>query len=51
MFVTYIVSKIRAYLRYRAAAHELAQLSDRQLSDIGINRQMIDFIAWQSRKA
>ncbi|MCB8820480.1 DUF1127 domain-containing protein [Microvirga rosea] len=38
MFVTYILSKIRAYKLYRTTVRELAQLSDRDLADLGIAR-------------
>jgi uncharacterized protein YjiS (DUF1127 family) len=38
MFVTYILSKIRAYKVYRQTVQELAQLSDRELADLGIAR-------------
>jgi uncharacterized protein YjiS (DUF1127 family) len=38
MFVTYILSKIRAYKAYRETVQELAQLSDRELTDLGIAR-------------
>ena len=38
MFVTYILSQIRAYLRYRETARELSQLDDRELGDLGIVR-------------
>ena len=45
MFVSYILSKIRAYLRYRETVSELSQLSDRELNDLGISRFEIDAIA------
>lgn len=45
MFVTYILSKVRAYLRYRETVRELSQLSDRELSDLGISRFQIAAIA------
>jgi uncharacterized protein YjiS (DUF1127 family) len=45
MFVTYILSRVRAYLRYRETVRELAQLTDRELDDLGINRFQIDAIA------
>jgi len=38
MFVTYILSKIRAYKLYRQTVSELSELSDRELSDLGIAR-------------
>ena len=36
MLATYILSQIRAYLRYRETVRELSQLGDRELSDLGI---------------
>ena len=45
MFVSYILSKVRAYLRYRETVRELAQLTDRELDDLGINRFQIEPIA------
>ena len=45
MFVGYILSKVRNYLRYRETLRELSQLSDRELEDLGIARVEIDTIA------
>jgi len=45
MFVTYILSKVRAYLRYRETVRELSLLSDRELDDLGISRFQIESIA------
>lgn len=45
MFVTMILSRIRAYLRYRDTVNELSRLSDRELEDIGLARADIDAIA------
>jgi uncharacterized protein YjiS (DUF1127 family) len=45
MFVTYILSKVRAYMRYRDTVRELSVLSDRELDDLGISRFQIDNIA------
>ena len=47
MFVSFIVSKVQAYLRYRETVRELQQLSDRELDDLGISRFQIDSIARQ----
>jgi uncharacterized protein YjiS (DUF1127 family) len=38
MFVTYILSKIRAYKLYRQTVQELSELSDRELADLGVAR-------------
>jgi uncharacterized protein YjiS (DUF1127 family) len=45
MFVTYILSKIRAYFRYRDTVRELGLLTDRELADIGIERWEIQSVA------
>ncbi len=36
-----IISRVRNWQAQRAAAQELAGLSDRELADIGVNRQQI----------
>jgi len=51
MFVTYILSQIRAYLRYRETVRELSQLGDRELSDLGIVRYDIHAVARTSAAA
>lgn len=51
MIVTAIVSKIRAYFRYRETLRELSRLSDRELSDLGISRFEIPFVARNSTYA
>ena len=51
MFVTYILSKIRAYKLYRETARELAQLSDRDLADLGISRFQIASVACKAAAA
>jgi uncharacterized protein YjiS (DUF1127 family) len=45
MFVSMILSKIRAYLAYRETVRELSQLTDRELDDLGIARFEIDAVA------
>jgi uncharacterized protein YjiS (DUF1127 family) len=45
MFVSYILSRLRSYLRYRETVRELSQLTDRDLSDLGITRFQIHSIA------
>jgi uncharacterized protein YjiS (DUF1127 family) len=45
MFVTYLLSQIRSYLRYRETVRELSQFSDRELDDLGIGRWDIDTVA------
>jgi uncharacterized protein YjiS (DUF1127 family) len=47
MFVTYILSQIRAYLRYHETVRELSRLNDRELDDLGISRFQIASVARQ----
>ena len=51
MFVTYILSQIRAYLRYRETVRELSHLDDRELNDLGIVRYDIPNVARPSAAA
>ncbi|MGO9421052.1 DUF1127 domain-containing protein [Roseiarcus sp.] len=43
-----ISEKLTAWRRYRDAVRELSQLTDRELSDIGIRRGEIETIVRQS---
>ena len=45
MFTAVILSKIKAYLKYRETVRELSRLTDRELEDIGISRVDIDGLA------
>jgi len=36
-----VLSRVRAYLRYRDTVSQLARLSDRDLADVGISRHEI----------
>ena len=45
MFVSYLLSRIRAYFRYRETVSELSRLSDRELDDLGISRYEIESVA------
>lgn len=45
MFTSLVLSKIRAYLKYRETVRELSRLSDRELADIGVARVEIDELA------
>jgi uncharacterized protein YjiS (DUF1127 family) len=45
MFVTYLLSRIRAYLRYRETVRELSALTDRELDDLGISHFEIGNVA------
>ncbi|MBZ6078245.1 DUF1127 domain-containing protein [Microvirga puerhi] len=48
MFISYVLSKIRAYILYRETVRELALLSDRELADLGLARFDIVRVARQS---
>ncbi len=43
-----ITEKIAAWRRYRTAVRELSLLSDRELSDLGLNRYEIAMVARRS---
>ncbi len=45
MIITWILSRIRAYQRYRQTVSELQRLSDRELNDVGLSRGDIDHVA------
>jgi uncharacterized protein YjiS (DUF1127 family) len=40
-----LAEKLHEWRRYRACRRELAQLSDRELHDIGVSRSEIPFVA------
>jgi uncharacterized protein YjiS (DUF1127 family) len=46
-----ITEKLNAWRRYRDAVRELSSLNDRELSDIGINRDDIRSIAREHASA
>ena len=48
MFVSYILSKVRSYMRHRETVRELSLLSDRELDDLGISRFQIENVARQN---
>ena len=45
MLVGQILSRIRAWMRYRETVRELSLLSDRELSDVGLSRFEIRAVA------
>ncbi|HRE21454.1 MAG TPA: DUF1127 domain-containing protein [Rhabdaerophilum sp.] len=47
MFITHIIARIQAWLRYRRNIEALSQLSDRELADIGLDRGSIEQAARQ----
>ena len=48
MLTLFVLSKIRAWLLFRNTVHELECLNDKDLSDLGISRSDIKFIAWEA---
>jgi uncharacterized protein YjiS (DUF1127 family) len=38
MIVSHLISRVRAYLRYRASVRALSVLNERELADIGLTR-------------
>lgn len=45
MILTTLLSKFRNWLRYRETIRELSRLTDRELTDLGISRYEIEFVA------
>ncbi|MCA1439919.1 DUF1127 domain-containing protein [Ensifer sp. IC4062] len=45
MYLTHILSRIRAHQRYRRTLRTFTQLNDHLLEDVGISRNEIDVIA------
>ena len=48
MLTSFVLSKIRAWLIFRNTVHELECLNDKDLSDLGISRSDIRYIAWEA---
>jgi uncharacterized protein YjiS (DUF1127 family) len=48
IFLKTISEKLNARRRYRVAVSELSKLSDHELSDIGISRGDIEYVARRS---
>jgi uncharacterized protein YjiS (DUF1127 family) len=46
MFIAKLIGWYRMWSRYERGVRELAQLSDRELADIGVTRSEIPAIAW-----
>lgn len=51
MFTSLVLSRIRAYLKFKETRRELSRLSDRELDDVGISRFEIDAIARDQARA
>jgi uncharacterized protein YjiS (DUF1127 family) len=47
MFLAKLIGWYRVWSRYNREVRELSQLSDRELTDIGVSRSDIPSIAWQ----
>ena len=45
MFITNTLKRIAAWMRYRANLHELGQLTDRELADVGLSRSNLEYTA------
>jgi uncharacterized protein YjiS (DUF1127 family) len=50
MIVSWVLSKIRNYVRYRETVSELSRLTDRELDDLGISRYEIEHVARQGTR-
>jgi uncharacterized protein YjiS (DUF1127 family) len=48
LLTSFVLAKIRAWLIFRNTVRELECLNDNDLSDLGISRSDIKFIAWQA---
>jgi uncharacterized protein YjiS (DUF1127 family) len=51
MNITTIANKLSAWRRYRTSVRELSRLSDRELSDLGIGRADIEYVARKAVRA
>lgn len=49
MFLSTILTGINRWFRYRETLRELSGLTDRELDDLGINRDDIASVAWRGR--
>ncbi|MBI4275396.1 MAG: DUF1127 domain-containing protein [Rhizobiales bacterium] len=48
MILSHVIHMLRAWHRYRLCVRELSQLSDLELTDIGLTRSGIIFVAWRT---
>jgi len=49
MYLTSLIRGFAAWRQYRIAVRQLAELDDRSLADIGLNRTQIRQVAWHGR--
>jgi uncharacterized protein YjiS (DUF1127 family) len=47
MILSHVIHALRLWRRYRACVHELSELSDIELADIGVTRSGIPSVAWR----
>jgi len=45
MFTIVVLKRIAAWWRYRSNLHELAELTDRELADVGLCRSNLEYAA------
>ena len=48
MLIAFLYDTVGRYLRYRSQLASMAELDDRTLSDIGLNRSELRTAAWQT---
>jgi uncharacterized protein YjiS (DUF1127 family) len=46
MYIATLIRSYAAWRKYRTAVHQLAELDDRTLRDIGLSRSQIKGAAW-----
>jgi uncharacterized protein YjiS (DUF1127 family) len=51
MIVSHLISRVRAYLRFRASVRALSLLNERELADIGLTRGDIFDVARRTANA
>ena len=51
MILSHAIHLLCAWRRYRTCVRELSQLSDRELTDIGLTRSGIASVAWRTAQA
>ena len=47
MLLSFVLSGINRWLRYRETVRRLSGLTDRELRDLGISRSNISAVAWR----
>ena len=49
MYIAQLIRAFAAWRRYRMAVQQLAQMDERTLQDLGINRSQIKQVVWHGR--